>query len=86
MSETITVRREFAREMVSDVCWNAFHAGAKSHDEMWWAGGMADAEWLCRQLDLNPLTRYPAKEVERRIPTLVEMLIDVETAAALQPQ
>jgi hypothetical protein len=67
------------RESLIDNCWNAYHCGI-TRDGKWMDGGMSDAEWLQRHLGMDD-GWHDCKEIQRRIPEVVEKLI-----ADIQPK
>ena len=39
------------REQAEELLWNAYGYGVQT-DDRWWDGGLSDAEWLTRELEL----------------------------------
>jgi len=59
---------------ITDNLWNAYHAGFE-RDGTWIDGGMSDAEWLQRELGLEP-GRHSAEMIKASIPEVAAKLVE----------
>ena len=62
----VRVKEHRFAEMLDSELEAAFSAGCRKDDE-WWAGGMADAEWLARVIGANERGWNNVSDVMRRI-------------------
>lgn len=74
MKRQIARMEEALRESLSDNAWNAYHCGVTKEGGKWMDGGMSDAEWLRREMDLGE-GWHDCAMIQKRIPEVVERKI-----------
>lgn len=65
-----------AIQYVKDAMWTAYVVGFQNQKKGWWPGGMSDAEWLERELELDPDAINQPAEVKARIPAAAKALVE----------
>lgn len=58
-------------ELLEEEHWGAYNAGLSLGGDWWQDGGRSDAEWLTRELGLEPMGRYPAAQIREGVEALV---------------
>ncbi len=70
----VALLRDALKYAMTDNVWHAYYAGVVK-DDLWFDRGMADAEWLERELGLSLHVRHRVEDVIRRFAELVERLV-----------